>query len=96
LLGFWIPFGNLIGAAIAMGLSSRRGDFVLQHAKASLNFQITMTVYAILCFILCIVFIGLLLLPLLAVFWVVSMVKACAQANQGEAARYAFSWQIVK
>ncbi|GAB1857193.1 DUF4870 domain-containing protein [Flavobacteriaceae bacterium MHTCC 0001] len=44
---FVIPFGNFIGPLILWTINKGKSDFVDQHGKQALNFQISMLLYAI-------------------------------------------------
>ena len=46
--GFFVPFGNIIGPLIVWKANKANSDFVDAHGKASLNFQISLTLFAIL------------------------------------------------
>ena len=42
-----VPFGHLIGPIIVYLVKARESDFVAEHARASLNYQITVSLLAI-------------------------------------------------
>lgn len=95
LAGFVIPFGNLIGPFIVWQVKKEE-PFVEAQAKESLNFQITVSIAAIVCLILLLVLIGALLLPLLGLAALVLTVLAGLKANQGESYRYPFCIRLIK
>ena len=43
-----VPFGNLLGPFLVYLFKKDSSDFVREHAKEALNFQITMTLAAVL------------------------------------------------
>ncbi len=95
LTGFVIPFGNLIGPFIVWQVKKEE-PFIETQAKESLNFQITVSIAAIVCLILTLVLIGALLLPLLGLAALVLTVLAGLKANQGESYRYPFCLRLIK
>ena len=65
LVGFLIPFGNLIGPLIVWQLK-KDDPFVDSQGKEAVNFQITVSLAGIIAAFLTIVVIGLFLLPVIA------------------------------
>ena len=96
LAGFIIPFGNLIGPLIIWQVKKDEMPFVADQGKESLNFQITVTIAAIVCVVLMVVLIGALLLPLVGLAALVFIVIAAVKANQGEAYRYPVTLRLIK
>ena len=94
--GFIIPFGNIIAPLVIWLVQREKSAYVDEHAKEALNFQITVTIAAIACFILIFVFIGILLLAALGIFSLVVSIIAAIKANQGESYTYPVSLQLVK
>lgn len=70
--------------------------FVNDQAKEALNFQITITIAMLICFVLMIVIIGGLLAPLVGILNLVFCIIAAVKANNGEAYRYPFALRLVK
>lgn len=48
-----IPFGNIIGPLVLWLIKKNEYEFVDLHGKAALNFQISMTIYGAIAFLLC-------------------------------------------
>lgn len=71
-------------------------SFVTDQAKEALNFQITITIAMLICFVLMIVIIGGLLAPLVALLNLVFCIIAAVKANNGEAYRYPFTLRLIK
>jgi uncharacterized Tic20 family protein len=44
---FFIPFGNFIGPIVLWAANKDKSDFVDQHGKQAINFQISILLYAI-------------------------------------------------
>lgn len=95
LAGFVIPFGNLIGPLIVWQIRKDSMPFVDDQGKEALNFQITVTLAALVCLVLFLVLIGMLLLPLLGLAALVFTVIAAIKANDGEAYRYPLTLRLI-
>jgi uncharacterized protein len=97
LVGLVIPMiGNVLGPLF---VSLARGDqspFVAAHAKEALNFNITVTLAAVVCALLMLVFVGFLLLCALFIVWLVMTLVAAIRASEGAAYHYPFSLKLVK
>jgi len=96
LIGFIIPFGNLIGPLIVWQVKKDQMPFVDDQGKESLNFQITVSLAALVSMVLMLVLIGFVLLPLVGLVALVLMVIAGIKANSGERYRYPFVLRLVK
>jgi uncharacterized protein len=64
--GFVVPFGNVAGPLIMYFSYRDKKPFVAEHAKASLNFQITMTIFAVLLIIAALIAYAILLAAVVA------------------------------
>jgi len=97
LVGLVIPLiGNVLGP---LGVSIARSDqsaFVAAHAKEALNFNISVTLAAVVCALLMLVFVGFLLGSALFIAWLVMTLIAAIKASEGVAYRYPFSLRLVK
>lgn len=96
LVGFIIPFGSIVGPLVVWLVKKETMPFVADQAKEALNFQITMFIGFIICFILTFVLIGLILLPILAIADLVLIIMAALKAQKGEQYRYPFALRLVK
>ena len=94
LAGFIIPFGNIIGPLV-MWQAKKDDPFVDSQGKEALNFQITVTIAAFVCFLLTFVLIGLLLLPVLGIVALVFIIIAAIRANDGEDYQYPLTIRLV-
>ena len=95
LAGFLIPFGNVIGPLIVWQIKKAEMPFVDEQGKEALNFQITVTIAAVVCILLMVIFIGILLLPVVAIGALVLTVIAAVKATGGEHYRYPISWRLI-
>ena len=96
LSGLIIPFGSLLGPLIVWLIKKDTMPFVDDQGKEALNFNITVTIAAIISAILTLVLIGFLLLAVVVVGWLVLTILACIEANKGEAYRYPFTLRLIK
>lgn len=94
-IGHFIPFGHIFGPLVIWLIKKNEMPFVADQAKEALNFQITMTICFIVAGILCLVFIGVVLLPLVWLFDIVLTIMAAVKANDGVAYRYPATLRLV-
>jgi len=87
-VGYAIPFANIFGPLVIWLIKRENGPLVDHQGKESLNFQISMTIYYIVSFFLVFVGIGIILLPLLALFGLIMVIIAAVKANSGTYYRY--------
>lgn len=91
-----LPVGHLLGPFIIWLLKKNEIPFVDQQGKEALNFQISMTIYAILASILVFVVIGFFLLAILAILDVVLVIIASVKASNGESYQYPLTIRLIK
>ena len=98
-----VPFGNVLGPLLVWQLKKNEFPSVEVHGKAALNFQLTVTIAAVVVgmagFVLTLIFIGVLLFPvaiLIGLCGVVFGIIAGLKANEGEDYRYPWSIEFVK
>ena len=96
LSGFLIPFGNIFGPLVIWMIGKAESQFVDEHGKSSLNFQLSMLIYDIVAFILCFVLIGIPILVLLWILNTVFVIIASIKASEGELYRYPFTIRFIK
>lgn len=96
LIGFIIPFGNIIAPLVIWQIKKAEFPFVDDQGKEALNFQITVLIAGIVCFILTFVLIGALLGIVLFVAWIVLTILAGIKANNGETYRYPATLRLIK
>src|SRR4051812_15218904 len=96
LVGVIIPFGSVIAPLVIWLVKKDQSAFVAENAKEALNFNITVAVVAVVCWILIFIFIGVLLGIALAIYWLVMTIIAAIKANEGNMYRYPISIRLVK
>lgn len=89
-----IPFGNLIGPFICLLVKGKESPFVDDQAKEALNFQLSMTIYAIIAGLLIFLLIGFLLLPVVLLAHIIFTIKGAITANDGKAYRYPLTFRF--
>ncbi|MDE0204545.1 MAG: DUF4870 domain-containing protein [Candidatus Tectomicrobia bacterium] len=97
-VGEVIPFFGSFLVPLAVWWLQRDSRFVARHARASINFQLSMTVYygVALGYVFVYVFFGLALLLALMAFEWVSMLKAARRAEAGGFYRYRMCLTFLK
>ncbi len=104
LLGFFVPAaGHFLGPFIVWLVKRDDSPAVNEHGKESLNFQISMFIYAallgVICFVLMFVLVGFLLIPFFAILHILNVVLviiASIKANEGKLYRYPFTIRLLK
>jgi uncharacterized Tic20 family protein len=96
LVGVIIPFGSVIAPLVIWLVKKDQSAFVAENAKEALNFNITVAVVGIVCWILVFIFVGVLLAIVLAIYWLVMTIIAAIKANEGNIYRYPISVRLVK
>lgn len=91
-----IPLGNIIAPLVIWLIKKDEFPFVDENGKESLNFQISMTIYGIVAGLLCFIFIGFVLLPIVLVADIVLVIMATVKTNKGEGYRYPFTIRLIK
>jgi len=94
--GFVIPFGSILGPLVVWLIKKDEMPIVDLHGKKLLNFQITMAIAYFVCFLLVFAVIGLVLLPLVAIFSFIMVVLASIKANEGKEFNYPLSLNLIK
>jgi uncharacterized Tic20 family protein len=94
-VGFVIPLGNIIGPLVIWLMKKDEFPFVDDQGKESLNFQISLLIYALISGILVVVVIGIFLLVAIGIFMIVMVIIATIKANEGEKYRYPLTIRIL-
>jgi uncharacterized protein len=93
--GVIVPLGNIIAPLIVWLARRERSAFVGNQAREALNFNISVAIGALLCWILVFVFIGILLLVALGITWLALTIIAAIKASEGVDYRYPVSLRLV-
>lgn len=96
LAGFLVPFGHVIGPLVIWLIKKDESPFVDDQGKESINFQISMTLYAIVAAVLILVIIGIFLLIGIGILDIVLVIVAAVKANAGEKFRYPLTIRFIR
>ncbi|MDZ7735247.1 MAG: DUF4870 domain-containing protein [Gammaproteobacteria bacterium] len=94
--GFLIPFGGIIAPLIIWLIKKDEMAFVNDQGKEAINFQITVFIAAIVCFILMFIGIGFILIFALAIYAIIMIIIAAMKANDGVYYRYPYALRLIK
>ncbi len=91
-------FTGFIAALVIWLINKDKPDqaFVIDQAKESLNFQITMAIGWVAASALTLVLIGFLLYPVLLIVNLILCIMAGMKANEGVEYRYPFALRLIK
>jgi uncharacterized Tic20 family protein len=95
-LFFICPLGNVIGPLIVWLVKRDQLAFVEDQGKEALNFNISVTLAAVVCGVLVFLLIGILLGVALFIFWLSMTIVAGIKAGEGVRYRYPFTLRLVK
>lgn len=89
-------FGSIIGPLIIWQIKKDEFEFVDEHGKEALNFQISILIYALISGLLCLACIGFILLPAVYLFDLIFLIIAAVKSNNGEHYRYPLCIRFIK
>ncbi len=96
LVGFVMPFGNVLGPLIVWAIKKDDHPFINDQGKEALNYQLTMTLCLIVSAILILVVIGILLISVLCIYILFMIIIASINANDGVYYRYPLTIRFFK
>jgi len=96
LLGLVVPLGNILGPLLLWLIKREESAFVDESGKAALNFQITWTLLLFLALLSLVVGIGLLLVPAVALAWLILVVIGTARASDREVYDYPLTIEFIE
>lgn len=94
--GHMFPFAHIIAPLIIWMIKRDASAFINDQGKESVNAQITITIYAVICVPLCLIGIGILMLIALWLASVILVIVAAMAAYEGRAYRYPLILRLVK
>jgi uncharacterized protein len=94
--GFVFPFGNILGPMIVWLMKKSESPSVDAHGKEALNFQISMSIWVLLCAASWLVIIGIILFPAAILTGVILTVMGTVKAGNGELYRYPLTIRFIK
>ena len=94
-VGFFFPFGNIIGPLIVWAIKKDESQFVDENGKQAVNFQISWTIWLIIAAFSMLILIGFILLPLVAIAWFVLVIVAIIRASNNTVYEYPLTLEII-
>ena len=91
-----VPFGGIIGPLICWSSKRYESKFVDQNGKESLNFQLSILLYTLVCIPLVFIVIGIFFLVALMILELVCVITASIKASRGEPYRYPLSIPFIQ
>lgn len=95
LAGFILPFGSILGPLVVWLVKKDEMSIVDRHGRDSINFQLTMLIAYIVSFILIFAVIGVILLPVVALFSFIMVIVASIKAYEGKEFTYPLSFKFL-
>ncbi len=96
LAGVIIPFGNLLGPLIVWLVKRDESPLVDREGKESLNFQISMSIYAIVSFLFIVLFIGIPMLVIVGLVDLILTIVATVKTANGESYVYPLTIRFLR
>ncbi len=91
-----VPFGHILGPLLVWLYKKKEYPFVNEQGKEALNFQLSMTVYALIAALMIFIKLGMILLFILAAVNMFLVIIAALRANSGDIFRYPFKIRFIK
>jgi uncharacterized protein len=86
---------NWLGPLIVYLVKKDEHPFIADQSREALNFNLSVFLYLIASAILIILVIGIIMLPVVAIAWLVLTIIAAVRANNGESYRYPLTIRLV-
>jgi uncharacterized protein len=93
--GLIVPFGNVIGPLIVWVARRDQSPFVAAQAREALNFNITVTIAAVVCYGLTWLNIGIPLFVALTLYWLAATIVAAINASDGIRYRHHVALRLI-
>lgn len=94
--GYLLPLGNILGPLVIWLMKKDESPFVARHGAQALNFQISITIYFLVCFVLTVVFVGILGMIAVIVIDLVYTILNMVRASEGREPRYPLTLRFVR
>ena len=96
LAGVVIPLGNILGPRIVWLVKRDESPLVDREGKESLNFQISMSIYAIISAFFILIFIGFPMLVIVGLVDLILTIVAAVKISNGETYAYPFTMRFLR
>lgn len=94
--GYIFPFANIIAPLIVWLCKRKDHEYIDQQGKEAINFQLSLSLYYFVAFILVFMLVGIILIPLLMLFRLIATIIASVDAYQGKAFRYPLCIRFIR
>ncbi len=94
--GHIVPFGHIILPLVIWMIKKDQFPLVDVEGKESINFQISISIYAAIAVVLIFLVIGVLILPVLYLFDLVAVIIASIKTYEGTSFRYPLTIRFLK
>jgi uncharacterized Tic20 family protein len=91
-----IPLGHIILPLVLWLVKKQEIPAVDVHGKEVLNFQISMSIYFFVAFLMSFILIGFILMPAIGITWLILVIMAAVKTNSGEMYRYPLTIRFIK
>jgi hypothetical protein len=88
--------GGFIAPLVIYLIKKDESVYVREHAKESLNFQITLFILYIGCWVLAFILIGFLLMAILVIGALILIIMATIKASENKMYRYPINFRLIK
>ena len=96
LLGIVVPFANAIAPYIVWRTRRGRSAFVGDQALESLNFNVTVLIAVLACYLLMRALVGILLFVAVSLYWLSMTVIAAVRAGEGIRHRHPITLRLIE
>ncbi len=93
-IGTW--FGGFVVPLVVWLVKKDESQFISDHAKESLNFQISLVIYFVLSVVMVFIVVGFFLLFALGVFSIITTLMATVAASSGKMYRYPLTIRLIQ
>lgn len=93
---FITGIGYILGPLIIWLIKKDQFPLVDDQGKESLNFQISVTIYAAISAVLVFLLVGGILLPAVIIFDIIEVILASVRANEGDRYRYPLTIRFIR
>jgi uncharacterized protein len=94
--GMVIPLGSILLPLVIWQVNKDKSEYITDHAKEALNFQLSMLIIYLGCALLCIILIGIPMLLVAVILDLVYSIKGAVKASNGEYYDYPFNFRFIK
>ena len=91
-----LPLGNVLGPLVIWLIKRKKMPQVDEAGRQSLNFQISMSLYTLISFIVCYVFVGFLLILPILLFNIVMVLYATIKTSNQERFKYPLTIHFIR